>query len=486
LNHIKNLGSQTVVYGLSSIVSRFINYLLTPLYTYIFIPEAYGDVTVLYAYVTFFNIILTYGMETGFFYYAKRENKFSEVYGTAFISILFTTVVFAVLSLTFLGSISRLIQYGHKPNYVLWFILILSFDSLTAVPFAKLRQQNKAFRFALLKLLNIIITVIFNLLLLWIIPRYLLVDGKFFGINYKMDVELIFIANFIGSFFTFVILFPDVIREKVAFSFSLWKKLFLYSYPLLFVGLIGTVNETFDRILLQKFLPHGLKAIAEIGIYGACVKIAMIMTLFTQMFRFAAEPYFFNRKKGEDQREVLADVSKYFFLYGLVIFLGVIAYLDILKYFISPNYHQGLKIVSVYLLGSLGLGVYWNLSFWYKLNGKTYFGILISGIGALITIVLNILLIPKFSYVGSAWARLVCYAIIILISYLLGQKYYPVSYPIKTIAKYMVITLALFALCSLVKIPNLYLNLFKNTLIFVSFIFYMEKKENIITVFIRA
>ncbi len=486
MNHVKNLGSQTLVYGLSSIVSRFINYLLTPLYTYIFLPEAYGDVTVLYAYVTFFNIILTYGMETGYFYFAKREKSFAEVYGTAFLSILFTTLLFALLSFMFLGNIANFIQYGHKANYVFWFVLILSFDSLTAVPFAKLRQQNKAFKFALFKLLNVIITVVFNVLLLWIIPRFFVVNGKFLGFNYKLDVVLIFIANFVGSLFTLVLLLPDLFNEKIKFNFLLWKKMFQYSYPLLFVGLIGTINETFDRILLQKYLSPLLNIKAQIGIYGACVKIAMIMTLFTQMFRFAAEPYFFNRGKNEDPKIILAEVSKFFFLYGLVIFLGVMSYIDIIKYFIGPKYHEGLKIVSVYLLGSLGLGIYFNLSFWYKLNGKTYFGIIISGIGALITIVLNIILIPHFSYVGSAWARLICYAAIILLSYFLGQKFYPINYPIKTVAKYLVITLALFFISSQLKFPNLYLDLLKNTVIFVSFLFYMEKKENIITVFIRA
>jgi O-antigen/teichoic acid export membrane protein len=209
------------------------------------------------------------------------------------------------------------------------------------------------------------------------------------------------------------------------------------------------------------------------------------MTLFTQMFRFAAEPFFFNRGKSEDQKLILADVSKYFILYGLIIFLAVMAYIDIFKYFVGPEFRDGLKIVAVYLLGSLGLGIYFNLSFWYKLNGKTYFGILISGIGALITIFLNILLIPKFSYVASAWVRLICYLVVIIISFLLGQKYYPINYPVKAIFKYVFITLVLFFVCHWLKFSNITLDLIKNTLIFVSFLIYLEKEEHIVTVFIR-
>jgi O-antigen/teichoic acid export membrane protein len=485
LNHIRSLGSQTVVYGLSSIVSRFLNYLLTPLYTRIFLPSAYGDITILYAYATFLNIVLTYGMETGFFYYAKREKSFADVYGTAFFSLLFTTILFALLSFQFLGGIADFLQYKNKEEYVTWFILILSVDSLTAVPFAKLRQQNKAFKFAFIKLLNVLVTIFFNVLLLWIIPYFFVKNGKFFGLTYNVSITLIFIANFVGSAFTLLLLLPDLFKEKVAFSFNLWKRMIGYSFPLLFVGLIGSINETLDRILLQKFLPKSVDSTAEIGIYGACLKIAVIMTLFIQMFRFAAEPFFFNQAKKEDQKTILADVSKYFIIYGLVIFLGVIAYIDIFKYFVGIEYRSGIKIVAIYLIGTLGLGVYFNLSFWYKLDGRTYFGILISGIGAVITVVLNVLFIPKFSYVASAWTRLICYVIVIIISYVLGQKYYPINYQIKIIAKYIVLCLILFLICFYIKIPDTLLNFIKNTMIFIFFVYYLEKKEKIISVFIK-
>ena len=484
MNHIKNLAGQTFVYGLSTIVSRFLNLILSLFYTYIFKPELFGDVTILYSYVAFLNIILTYGMETGFFFFAKKESDFAKVYGSAFLSILLTTLLFVSVSLFFLPEIAGLLNYGNNIRYIFWFILILGIDTLTAIPFAKLRQKNKAFRFAFIMFLNVLVTILFNILLLWVIPHFFVNNGKFLGFAYKLDVELIFIANFIGSLFTLLFLLPDLFNERIGFSFNMWKRMINYSYPLLFAGLIGTINEMLDRVFLQNFLPKGVNYKAEIGIYGGCIKIALFMLIFTQMFRFAAEPFFFGRHKNDDQKTVLADVSKYFFIYGLIIFIGVMAYIDILKYAISPVYHIGLKVVPVYLIGSFMLGVYFNLSFWYKLNGRTYFSIIITGIGAIITVVLNILLIPHFSYLGSAWTRLICYVVITVISYYLGQKYYPVNYPVKSLALYFVLALIAFVLCTDLTFSNTILNIFKNTLIFVSFIAYLERKEKIISLFI--
>jgi len=224
---------------------------------------------------------------------------------------------------------------------------------------------------------------------------------------------------------------------------------------------------------------------AQIGIYGACVRVAMLMAIFTQMFRFAAEPYIFNRQKSEDQKTILADSTKYFFLFGMVIFLGVISYLGLIQYFIGPKYREGLKIVSVYMLGSLGLGVYFNLSFWYKLNGKTYFGILITAFGALLTILINIFFIPQYGYVASAWARLICYVTIVLISYFLGQHYYPIKYPIANMMKYLILGLILFWMATHFNSHHLVLNLVKNSIIFGGFIYYLERKEKLLSLFIK-
>lgn len=484
MNHLKNLAGQTVIYGLSTIVSRFLNYLLTPFYTYIFLPSAFADVTILYAYVAFFNIILTYGMETGLFYFSKKDDA-GKVFGTAFISLLSTTLLFVCFSLIFLKDISSLIGYKNHPNYVFWFILILAFDTLAAIPFANLRQQNKAFKFALFKLINVIATVVLNLVIVWLIPHYFFKSGHVSVFHYKITVELIFIANFLGSLITFILLIPDIFKEKLQFHYALWKNMVNYSYPLLFAGLIGAINEVLDRILLQNFLPKHVNFMTQIGIYGACVRVAMLMTIFTQMFRFASEPFFFGRQKSEDQKLVLADSTKYFFIFGLIIFLGVISYLDIIQFFIGPKYREGLKIVSVYMLGSLGMGVYFNLSFWYKLNGKTYYGILITAIGAFLTVLINIIFIPYFGYVASAWARLICYITIVIISYRLGQKFYPIRYPVKKMVAYLIISLVLYGLVYYVRIHNIPLNIIKNTLLFGLFLLLIEKNEKLVSIFIK-
>ena len=484
MSHLKNLAGQTVVYGFSTIVSRFLNYLLTPFYTYIFAPKVFADVTVLYAYVAFLNIVLTYGMETGLFFFSKKE-KAAEVFGTAFLSLLITTILFVLSTLLCLKSLSNLIGFEHNVRCVFWAVLILAFDTLTAIPFAKLRQQNKAFRFASLKVFNVLVTVVISLIIIWVIPHFFFNTGKLLFMKYKVSVELIFIANFLGSFLTFLALIPDIVNDRMKFSARLWKNMINYSYPILFAGLIGIINETFDRILLQHFLPRNVDFMSQIGIYGACVRVAMLMAIFTQMFRFAAEPFFFNRQNREDQKIVLADSTKYFFLFGLIIFLGVISYLDIIQFFIGPKYREGLKIVAVYMLGSLGLGVYFNLSFWYKLNGKTYFGLIITAIGALITVVLNIIFIPHFGYVASAWARLICYITIIIISYRLGQKYYPINYPLLTMIKYLVISLVLYFICVKLKFSLIPLDLMKNTLIFALFVWYLDKKEKLVSTFIK-
>ncbi len=485
MNNIRTLGGQTIIYGLSSIVPRFLNYLLTPLYVYLFLPEQYGNVTILYAYVTFVNIILTYGMESGFFFFARKEKDFSVVYGTAFLSLLFTTLLFIFLSLLNLHRVSNFLGYPNNIRYIFWFILILGCDTLTAIPFAKLRQQDKSIKFAIIRLLSVGFTVFFNLLLIWIVPKYFLRNGYFLGFHYKLDIELIFVANLLGSFITLIILLPDTVKERISFSFSLWKRMLNYSYPLLFAGLAGTINDTLDRFLLLHYLPSNVNKIAEIGIYGANIKIAVIMVLFTQMFRFAAEPFFYNQKKSSDQKAILAEVTKFFTMFGIIIFLFVMLYLDVIKYYINNKYWGGLNVVPINLISSFMLGIYFNLSFWYKLTGKTYYGILITSIGAVITIVLNIFVIPGYGYVGSAWVRLLCYFVMVLISYFWGQVHFPVRYPVNTLISYFGIGIIIYFICCNFKFSNMYADLFKNSVVLAGFILYLERREHLISIFIR-
>jgi O-antigen/teichoic acid export membrane protein len=487
LNHIKSLGGQTIVYGLSSFVPKFLTYLLNPVYAYTWGPEQVGRVTILYTYVIFLNIVLTYGMETGFFFFSKRETKSDSVFGTSFISLFFSTLVFVIGALIFLKPIAGAIEFTANPRYIIWFIFILGFDTLSALPFSKLRLQNKAFRFAFIKLIGVVFNVLLNVFLILIIPKFLLSNqGTFLGFHYHLDIEIIFICNFCSSLLVLLILLPEILKEKLKFDPVLLRQLFVYSLPLMIAGLAGTINDTFDRILLQYFLPAGVNSQYVIGIYGANIKLAVLMTLFTQMFRFAAEPFFFNQKKGDDQHAILADVSKYFIIYGLVIFLTVISFTDILKYFVGPKvYWEGLKVVPIYMFAKLFLGIYFNLSFWFKLSGKTYFGIIITAVGAIITIVLNILLIPVMSYLGCALVQLFTYVVMVLLSYFIGKKYYKIPYDFKNIFLYMGIAIAIYIFAFHFSFGSIYVNLLKNTIALVLFLVYLEKREHIFSLFLK-
>jgi O-antigen/teichoic acid export membrane protein len=487
LNQIKKLGGQTVVYGLSSIVPKFLAYLLNPLYAYTWGPEKIGQYTILYTYIIFLNIILTYGMETGFFFFSKKESNSGKVFGTTFLSLCSTTLIFVVGALIFLKPIANAMDFTANPRYYMWFIFILGFDTLSAIPFSKLRLQNRAFRFAFIKLIGVIFNVLLNVFLIFIIPKFLLSSqGTFLGLPYHLDIEIIFICNFCSSLLVLLLLVPEILKEKLKFDPVLMRRIFMYSLPLMIAGLAGTINDTFDRILLQYFLPAGTNTNYVIGIYGANIKLAVLMTLFTQMFRFAAEPFFFNQKKGEDQTTVLADVSKYFIIYGLIIFLGVIAYIDILKYFVGPEvYWEGLKVVPIYLFAKLLLGIYFNLSFWFKLSGKTYYGIIIMGIGTIVTIVFNILLIPVLSYLGCALVQLLTYLVMVLLSYYFGKSQIKIPYDFKNIFLYIGLALLIYVFSFYVSTGNIYGNLLKNTIALSLFLVYLEKREHIFSLFLK-
>lgn len=487
MNHIKSLGGQTVIYGLSSFVPKFLTYLLNPIYSYTWDPEQVGNLTILYTYVIFLNIILTYGLETGFFFFSKKEGNASKVFGTSFMSLLVTTSLFIVIALIFVNPIAQAIDFKENPRYIIWFIFILGFDTLSAIPFSKLRIQNKAFRFAMIKLIGVVFNVILTVFLILIIPKFLLSsDGTFLGFHYNLDIEIIFIVNFCSSLLVLLILSPEIIKEKLQFDPVLLKRLFIYSLPLMIAGLAGTINDTFDRILLQYFLPEHVNAKYVIGIYGANIKLAVLMTLFTQMFRFAAEPFFFNQNKGSDQNAILADVSKYFIIYGLIIFLGVISFTDVLKYFVGPEkYWEGLTVVPIYMFAKLFLGIYFNLSFWYKLSGKTYFGIIITAIGAFITIILNIILIPVMGYIGCALVQLFTYFVMVLLSYFIGTKYLKIPYDFKNIFRYMAIALAIYVFAFYLDTGIAFVNILKNSIALCLFLVYLEKREHIFSLFLK-
>ncbi len=482
MNTIKKLAGQTAVYGLSSIVGRFLNYLLVPLYTYNLPTGQYGIVTELYAYVSFLIIILTYGMETGFFRFSETETNLNKVYATTLTSLFSTSSLFILFFLFFYKNVASAIGYSSHPEYILWFAFIIATDAFVSIPFAKLRRENKAVKFAGIKLINIFVNVGLNLFFIKLCP-YLVEQNPdswvtAFGLG-DISIKYIFISNLAASLITLLLLLPDIFNIKFEFDKALLKKILIYSLPLLVAGLAGMVNETLDRILLKVFLPATSDVMQQIGIYGANYKIAILMTLFIQMFRYAAEPFFFSMAKEKDAKETYAKVMKYFVIFGLLIFLFVMLYIDVIKYFIGADYRVGLKIVPIILLANLFLGIIYNLSVWYKLTNKTKFGAFIALIGAVITIVLNIILIPRIGYMGSAWATFFCYFAMMIISFAWSRKTYKIVYDIKNLLFYFILALAIFFFVKYVKIDNTIIKFVVNSALLLSFILLAVLKEKL-------
>ena len=453
-NSIKQLASQTVVYGATNILGRLLNYLLVPLHTYIFSDAAqYGVVGELYAWTSLFIVILTYGMETAFFNFSRDESIKNRVFTTIVTSLAITSTLFVVVCYLFKGNIAGWLKYPDHPEYITWFSIIIAVDALTSIFFAQLRHLNKALRFAAVKITNIVITVLFNLFFLLLCP-YLLKnnpDSSFIRAIYNpgIGVGYIFISNLIASVVTLLMLLPSIFKQKYVFDWTLWKKMFAYAFPLLIFGLAGIVNETMDRVLLKHF-SNQPDPLASVGIYSACYKISIMMTIFVQAFKYAAEPFFFSKSKDKDAKEAYAEVMTAFVFVCSVIFVGIMLYIDIVKFFVGPAYRVGLPVVPILLMANLFLGVFYNLSIWYKLTGQTKFGAYIAIFGAVITLGLNMALIPRFDYMGSAWATFVCYLSMMVVSYLLGQKYYHVDYNLKKILFYILFAVAVYGLSILI------------------------------------
>ena len=458
MNPLKKLASQTAIYGLSSVVGRLLNYLLVPLYTRYFLPAEYGVVTELYAYVAFLVVLLTYGMETAFFRFSKKEES-SKVYSTTLISLLISSVVF--IGLIFLNSsaISQWLGYFNHPEYIQFFALIIGMDAVASISFAKLREQDKAMRFAFIRVVNIMVNIGFNL---------------YFIVYQEYGIAYIFIANLIASVITLIMLFPEMLSSSWVFDKKLWKEMMIYALPLLIAGLAGITNETIDRILLKHLLPNTDIAASELGLYGAFYKLSIIMILFIQTFRFAAEPFFFAQEKKGNSRKIYADVMKYFTIITAFIFLGVTIFYDVIKGFLGSEYHdeRGFLVVSILLLANLFLGIYYNLSIWYKLTEKTKYGAYLSIFGAIITLSLNFTLIPVLGFVGCAWATLVCYFSMTFASYYLGKRHFSVPYQVKRITLYLLVMLCIY-FC--IYFTNL--NMWINSLFLLGFVIFVYRFE---------
>lgn len=479
---LKSLVKDTALYGVSSILGRFLNWCLVPLYTYKLPVEAFGSITNLYSWMALLLILLTYGLETGFFRFANSGDDTNPhtVFSTCLTSLLVTSSLFIGVVLLFLFEISTGLGYGTHPEYIAMIALIIGIDAFTSLPFAYLRYEHRAWRFVAIKMSSIVLMILLNLFfILWapiIYKHYPSLIDWFYNPNY--GVGYILVSNTISSLFVLISLFPDIFRFRWQPNLQLLKRILRYSFPLLILGLAGIMNQTLDKILIPFLIPNEQEALEQLGIYGANYKIAIVMVMFIQAFRYAYEPFIFARHQGEDKRTSYAETMTYFILFGLLIFLGVMFFLDILRYFIDPLYFSGLKIVPIVMIAELFFGIFFNLSLWYKLTDRTAWGAYFSLLGLGITLTINVIFVPRIGYMACAWAALACYSVMMLSSYFVGQHYYPIRYNLSLIGKCTLLAAVLYGIAMQITIDSLLYRLIFRTgllILYVGAILYWDK-----------
>ena len=433
MGKLTTIFKDTAIYGMSSIVGRFLNYLLVPLYTAKFTAAsgAYGVITNIYSYVALALVLLTFGMETTYFRFTNKTHTDSNVvYSTTLISVGSVAVLFALLVLLLLTPISQFMGYGEHPDYVGVMAVTVAIDAFLCIPFAHLRQQKKALKFALLKLLNIVVSIALNVI------YFIAIDGE--------DVGYVFYINLLCTAMLAVCLIPEMTGFRWVLDRQLMKTMLSYSWPILVLGIAGILNQTADKMLFPYIYP-GQDMHEQLGIYGACSKIAMIMAMITQAFRFAYEPIVFAGVKDKDQHQMYEQAMKYFIIFTLLAFLMVVGYMEILKYIVrNQDYWVGLKVVPIVMVAEMMMGVYFNLSFWYKITDRTIWGAIFSGIGCVVLLAVNILFVPKYGYMACAWGGVAGYGVAMIASYVVGQKYYPLNYPLKDISLYVVLAFVFY------------------------------------------
>ncbi len=449
MNPLKRLASQTAVYGVSSVVGRFLNYLLVPLFTYTFAPAQYGLVSEFYAYMGFLAVLLVFGLETGYFRFRDGDGSTPEhVYSTALRFVILTNGAFVLAAWLLRQPVADLLRHGAHPEYIWWVGAILAMDSVGAVAFARLRAEQRAARFAAIKVIEIGVNIGLNLFFIVLCRRAFETNPhSALGALWSpaVGVGYIFLANLAGSAVKLVLLGPLLVGVLDGFDRALFARLIRYSLPMVVIGFAGIINEMLDRAALKYLLPYDMTTnMAQLGIYSACYKLSILMSLFIQAFRYAGEPFFFAYARQTGARETYARVLNYFVIFCVLIFLAVTLYIDVFKYFIGAPYRVGLKVVPVLLLANLMLGIYVNLSIWYKLTDQTLMGAWVSLAGAAVTVGLLLWWVPLFGYMGAAWATLVCYATMVLLSWLLGRRYYPVPYDLKRLLGYIALGLGLY------------------------------------------
>ncbi|MEA4840635.1 MAG: polysaccharide biosynthesis C-terminal domain-containing protein [Bacteroidales bacterium] len=478
---MKTLAKDTAIYGVSSILGKFLNWCLVPFYSYVLSSSAeYGMVTELYAWTALLLVLLTYGMETGFFRFANKSGADPEqIYSTSMFSLAGSSILFILFCLVFLPGISSAMGYGEHPDYIWMMAIIVAIDAFCAIPFAWLRYKKRPMAFASLKVLMIFTNIFFNLFFLYICPKIQISNPGLISWFYNPDygVGYVFVANLISSIVGLITLIPFMIHIKWSYDGDLLKKMLKYSLPLLVLGIAGIMNQSFDKMMFPHLFQDQAYAKAQLGIYGACYKIGVVMMMFTQAFRYAYEPFVFSKQKSSDSKKAYSDAMKYFFIFSVFIFLGIVYFLDVLQYLVRSEYRSGLIVVPVVLICFIFQGIYFNLSFWYKLSDKTQWGAYISLIGCVMTVAGNIIFVPIFGYMGAAWVSCITFFVMMLISWMLGKKYYPISYDLKSIFRYTVIGVILYLIGMKIPIESEVLRLGFRTFLLMLFAVYVLRKD---------
>ena len=479
--NLRSLVKDTAIYGISSIAGRFINYLLVPIQTAAFAAGGgeYGVVTNIYAYTALLMVILTYGMETTFFRFInKTEDDPMRVYSTVLVSVGVSSLLFVIAVFALLPQIAGFMKYPDHPDWVAVMFVCVAIDAFKCIPFAYLRYQKRAIKFACLQLVNIILNIILNLTYLIVLPALRLNPFGLYDDKFTLNVGMVFYINLVCTAVVVVCFWHELTGFRYRFDHALWGKMMRYAWPLLILGIAGILNQTLDKIIFP-YLYTGTDEKAQLGIYGAATKIAMIMAMITQAFRYAYEPFVFGKAKDRDSRDTYAKAMKYFVIFTLLAFLAVIGYMDILRYVIRDrSYWPGLRVVPIVMAAEIMMGIYFNLSFWYKLIDKTIYGAWFSGAGCLVLVVVNVVFVPRYSYMACAWGGVAGYGTAMLLSYFVGQKKYPIDYPVKEMMVYVALTAVLTAgMTAANRLLPMGASLTVNTLLILVFVAYLVKRD---------
>ena len=464
--NLKSLAKDTAIYGLSSIVGRFLNYLLVPVYTMSMAVESggYGVVTNIYAWVALVLVLLTCGMETGFFRFANKSGEEPmRVYSTTLLAVGTGAAVFLALGLGFLPYIAGWLGYGEHPWYVGMMMMVVAMDAVQSIPFAYLRYKQRPLKFAALKLLFIFLNIALNLI------YYVGMDGS--------DVGYAFLFNLVCTSTVMLCMVPELCGFPYVLDRALLRRMLRYCLPLLVLGLAGILNQVADKIIFPYVYPDKAEAVVQLGIYGAASKIAMIMAMLTQAFRYAYEPFVFGKSRDKDNRQVYAQAMKFFIIFTLLAFLAVMFCLDILKYLIGRDYWEGLRVVPIVMMAEIFMGVYFNLSFWYKLIDETRWGAWFSLAGCVVLVAVNVLLVPRYGYMACAWGGFAGYGVAMLLSYFVGQRRYPIRYDLKSIGGYVLLAAVLYAAGEYLPIEHMVLRMVWRTVLLLLFVAYVVKRD---------